>query len=167
MKILFASLVVGLVLPRPLAYSGEAFECKTTVLFSSQGSIGKAVIEAMRGANERVTVALYGFDNPELGGALLGLAKRKVAVRIKIDTARSAGKKIQKLIEELKAGGVEVQAVAASGRNHNKFAVIDGSTVVTGSYNWTLKAETNWENILILKCPALAQAYEREWEKIR
>lgn len=167
MKILFASLVVGLVLPRPLAYSGEAFERKTSAFFSSQGSIGKAAIVAMRGAKERVTAALYGFDKPELGGALLGLAKRKVAVRIKIDSARSAGKKIQKLIEELKAGGVKVQAVAASGRNHNKFAVIDGSTVVTGSYNWTVKAETNWENILVLKCPARAQAYEREWQKIR
>jgi len=167
MKILLGCSVLWLLLSWRLASSGESFECTTTAVFSSDGSIGKAVADAMRAAQERVTIALYGFDNPDFGRELLNLAKKKVVVRIKVDTARSAGKKIQKLIEELKASGVEVQTVAANGRNHNKFAVIDGSIVVTGSYNWTLKAEKNWEHILILKWPELAKAYEREWEKIR
>jgi phosphatidylserine/phosphatidylglycerophosphate/cardiolipin synthase-like enzyme len=61
-------------------------------------------------------------------------------------------------------GGVEVQTVAPDGRNHNKFAIIDGRRVLTGSYNWTLKSEENWENLLILDCPALAKSYESEWE---
>jgi phosphatidylserine/phosphatidylglycerophosphate/cardiolipin synthase-like enzyme len=45
--------------------------------------------------------------------------------------------------------------------------VIDGRRVLTGSYNWTQKAETNWENLLIIDCPELAKSYEAEWEKIR
>lgn len=32
---------------------------------------------------------------------------------------------------------------------HNKFCVIDGRTVINGSYNWTLNASTNDENIQI------------------
>jgi phosphatidylserine/phosphatidylglycerophosphate/cardiolipin synthase-like enzyme len=56
--------------------------------------------------------------------------------------------------------------VAPNGRNHNKFAVIDRKRVITGSYNWTLKSEGNWENLLILDCPELAKAYENEWERI-
>ena len=62
---------------------------------------------------------------------------------------------------------VRVQAVAPEGRNHNKFAVIDQDKVITGSYNWTLKAEKNWENLLILDCPELAKLYVREWEAIQ
>src|ERR1035437_4447838 len=32
---------------------------------------------------------------------------------------------------------------------HNKFCVIDFSTVITGSYNWSYKAESNFENVVI------------------
>lgn len=124
-------------------------------------------MDVIRGTEERLTVALYGFDNPELGDELLKLVKKKVTVRVKVDTARSASKKINALISRLKAGGVEVQTVAPGGRNHNKFAVIDGKRVVTGSYNWTLRSEGNWENLLILDCPELAQSFDSEWERIR
>jgi phosphatidylserine/phosphatidylglycerophosphate/cardiolipin synthase-like enzyme len=134
--------------------------------FSSQGSVGKVVTEAIRGTKERLTVALYGFDNTDLGEELIQLAKKGAAVKLKIDTARSASKKILALIDKLKAGGIEVQTVAPNGRNHNKFAVIDRKRVITGSYNWTLKSEGNWENLLILDCPELAKAYENEWERI-
>jgi phosphatidylserine/phosphatidylglycerophosphate/cardiolipin synthase-like enzyme len=43
---------------------------------------------------------------------------------------------------------------------HNKVLVIDGHTVVTGSYNFSEHAETNAENTLILTDPTLATAYE-------
>lgn len=165
MKLLISFLTV--VLASPAAFSAETFECRTSARFSSQGSVGQAVTEAIRGARSRLTLALYGFDNTELGDELLKLAQKKVVVRIKIDSGRSDRPKIVRLIEALKAGGVQVQTVAPDGRNHNKFAVIDGTKVITGSYNWTLKAEKNWENVLILDCPELAKAYESEWEKIR
>ena len=155
-----------LFVPR-LALGAEAVDCRVSAWFSSQGSIGKGLTEVIGETKERLTVALYGFDNTDLGDQLLKLAKKNVAVRLKVDTARSAGKKIVALIEKLKAGGIQVQMVAPNGRNHNKFGVIDGKRVLTGSYNWTLKAEGNWENLLILDCPELAKAYEREWEAIR
>jgi phosphatidylserine/phosphatidylglycerophosphate/cardiolipin synthase-like enzyme len=150
-----------------LAVAAETTDCRVRSQFSSQGSVGSVVTEAIGGAKERLTVALYGFDNTDLGDQLLELVKKKVVVRLKIDTARSASKKILALIDKLKAGGVEVQTVAPDGRNHNKFAIIDGKRVLTGSYNWTLKSEKNWENLLILDCPDLAKAYEAEWERIR
>jgi phosphatidylserine/phosphatidylglycerophosphate/cardiolipin synthase-like enzyme len=39
--------------------------------------------------------------------------------------------------------------------------VIDSRIVITGSYNWTVSAEsTNEENTLFLECPELAEQYE-------
>ena len=32
---------------------------------------------------------------------------------------------------------------------HNKFCIIDFHTVITGSYNWSYKAENNFENVII------------------
>jgi phosphatidylserine/phosphatidylglycerophosphate/cardiolipin synthase-like enzyme len=161
----FAALLLSLLIAT--SAHADAVDCRVSSQFSSQGSVGKVVTEAIRGAKERLIIALYGFDNTDLADELIDLVKKKVAVRVKVDSARSASKKIIAIIDKLKAGGVEVQAVAPNGRNHNKFAVIDGTRVLTGSYNWTLKSEANWENLLILDCPELAKAYESEWERIR
>jgi phosphatidylserine/phosphatidylglycerophosphate/cardiolipin synthase-like enzyme len=167
MKYLVSCLGLALLCAPRWGFAAKPVDCRVKAWFSSQGSIGKELTEAIGETKERLTIALYGFDNTDLGDELLKLAKKNIAVRLKVDTARSAGKKIVALIERLKAGGVQVRTVAPNGRNHNKFAVIDGKRVVTGSYNWTLKAEGNWENLLMLDCPELAKAYEREWEAIR
>lgn len=163
----FRSLAATILWVGLCVFSAEATECHVDAKFSSEGSVGRTVTEAIQQTKTRLSLALYGFDNSELADELIKLAKKNVTVRLKVDTKRSAGKKITTLIERLRAGGVQVHTVAPDGRNHNKFAVIDGTKVVTGSYNWTVKSENNWENILILDCPELAQSYEREWEKIR
>ena|SRR5437016_6779702 len=149
-----------------LVESDQALDCRVSPKFSSRDSIAQAVVAAVRQTRNRITLALYGFNNKELADELARLAKKNVVVRLKLDTAKSSEKKTTRLIETLKASGVHVQAVAPDGRNHNKFAVIDGTRVLTGSYNWTEKAESNWENLLILDCAELAQSYEKEWEKI-
>src|SRR5258706_13339919 len=113
--------------------SADATDCHVTSHFSSQGSIGKAVIESIRGTNERLTLALYGFDNSDLADELLQLVKKKVVVRLKIDTTRSASKKIVPIVDKLNAGVAEVQASAPTAPIHIKFVVIDSNGVITGA----------------------------------
>ena len=51
---------------------------------------------------------------------------------------------------------------------HNKFCVIDHCTVITGSYNWSNKAESNHENITITNgVTSLAEQFVSEFIKIR
>ena len=51
---------------------------------------------------------------------------------------------------------------------HNKFCVIDHCTVITGSYNWSNKAESNHENITITNgVTTLAEQFVSEFNKIR
>jgi len=51
---------------------------------------------------------------------------------------------------------------------HNKFCIIDHSTVITGSYNWSNKAESNHENITITNgVTTLAEQYISEFNKIK
>lgn len=145
----------------------EPLDCRVTPKFSSEGSLGRSVQKALRASKSKVLLALYGFNNPELADELIELARRGVSVRVKVDAGKSADKKTGPIVDSLKAAGIEVQTVAPEGRNHNKFAVVDGTLVITGSYNWTLKAESNWENLLFLECPELARRYEKEWETIR
>ena len=50
---------------------------------------------------------------------------------------------------------------------HNKFAVIDNSVVITGSFNWSNQAVNyNQENILIIENKILAERYSNEFNKL-
>jgi phosphatidylserine/phosphatidylglycerophosphate/cardiolipin synthase-like enzyme len=51
---------------------------------------------------------------------------------------------------------------------HNKFLVIDGRHVQTGSFNYTISAQQrNAENVIVLwNQPAIAAAYGREWQRL-
>jgi hypothetical protein len=52
-----------------------------------------------------------------------------------------------------------------AGIMHNKFAVIDDSVVVTGSYNWSEAAEIrNDENLLVIASPDIAKLYAGRFE---
>lgn len=51
---------------------------------------------------------------------------------------------------------------------HNKFCIIDHSTAITGSYNWSYKAERNFENVIITyNDTVLAEQFISEFNFIR
>ncbi|WP_394326298.1 phospholipase D-like domain-containing protein [Enterobacter cloacae] len=51
---------------------------------------------------------------------------------------------------------------------HNKFMVIDGKNVQTGSFNYTASAVSrNAENVLLIEdAPQLAETYQREFNRL-
>jgi phosphatidylserine/phosphatidylglycerophosphate/cardiolipin synthase-like enzyme len=51
---------------------------------------------------------------------------------------------------------------------HNKFLVIDGQTVETGSFNYTKAAAgKNAENAIVIRgVPSVVQAYAAEWTRL-
>ena len=51
---------------------------------------------------------------------------------------------------------------------HSKVMAIDGTKVITGSFNFTAAAQArNAENLLVLEDPALAAEYRTNWEHRR
>lgn len=51
---------------------------------------------------------------------------------------------------------------------HNKFCVIDHCHVITGSYNWSYKAENNFENVVVTNNDTiLAEQFISEFDRIR
>jgi hypothetical protein len=49
---------------------------------------------------------------------------------------------------------------------HNKFCIIDNERVINGSYNWTISAKSNKENIQITESFDIATDFEKEFNKI-
>jgi phosphatidylserine/phosphatidylglycerophosphate/cardiolipin synthase-like enzyme len=50
---------------------------------------------------------------------------------------------------------------------HDKFIVVDGKVVETGSFNFTSSAENrNAENVLVLHDPQVAARFQPEWSRL-
>jgi cardiolipin hydrolase len=50
---------------------------------------------------------------------------------------------------------------------HNKYAIIDESIIVTGSFNWTTQAiNNNQENLIFYEDKELASQYLKEFNKL-
>ena len=61
--------------------------------------------------------------------------------------------------------GIPMQIDAKHAIAHNKVMVIDGQTVITGSFNFTKAAEeNNAENLLVIRSPELAAKYAANWK---
>jgi phosphatidylserine/phosphatidylglycerophosphate/cardiolipin synthase-like enzyme len=82
--------------------------------------------------------------------ALLAAKLRGLDVALKTDKIESAGRTQAAMIAKLQATGVPVEVSEQARLLHHKFAVIDGRYVITGSFNWTVNAERqNRENLVV------------------
>ena len=64
--------------------------------------------------------------------------------------------------------GVPVEIDSAHAIAHNKNMIIDGETVITGSFNFSSNADkSNAENLLIIQDKGLAESYTDNWKKHR
>ena len=62
--------------------------------------------------------------------------------------------------------GIPTEIDAQHSIAHNKVMIIDGETVITGSFNFTKAAEkSNAENLLIIRDVKLASLYTGNWQE--
>lgn len=135
------------------------------VYFSPKGGCTDAIVKQISKAVSTIDIAMYSFSSRPISSELLKAKDKGVKVRMLFDkgqqTQQYSGSRY------LAKNGVSVKYDMGSGLMHNKFAVIDGKILVTGSFNWTQSAERkNRENLLILDDTALIKKYQAEFEKV-
>lgn len=134
-----------------------------TVYFSPKGGVKQILIDAIRQANEEILVALYYFTDPDLADELVEAHHRGLQIRVILDKSQRNGKYSQ--ARKLADAGLPVAFDSKHRIFHHKFMVIDKTTVVTGSQNWTKSADQyNAENILCLQDGELATQYREQFE---
>ena len=126
------------------------------------------MVETIASAKREVRLAAYSFTEPAIGKALLDAKKRGVDVAVVVDTEHNGKRKTASVADFLVSNGVPVRVTSAFAIMHNKFIVVDGSTVQTGSFNYSRAAEkSNAENVLsIVNCSALAKTYLPVWKYV-
>lgn len=161
---LLAGLAMGLALLVALflSYAGQAQPPDIAVYFSRVDDPEAAIIRSLNRAQTSVHIAMYYFTDPDLAQAVVRAHRRGVAVYVYLDRSQVKAKYSQS--RYLAQQGVPVRISSNRHIMHNKFAIIDDSLVLTGSYNWTRSAaERNDENLVRIYRPDIAQRYKNRF----
>ncbi len=124
------------------------------------------VINMLQTCKNTMDIAIFTMTNIKFANVITNLFNRGVKIRIIADG--ECCKMQTSNIYSLAALGIEVKTDdSVRYYMHHKFAVIDNSVVITGSFNWTSQAVNhNQENILFLENKNLAKKYANEFQRL-
>lgn len=127
-------------------------------------SLGR-MLAVLSGARQTIEVCVFTITCNEIADALEAAAKRGVMVRVITDDeqARSLGSDVARLA---RLPNVTVRHDGDAGSHmHHKFAIVDGTALLNGSFNWTRSAVlTNRENVVLTRgAPELIGAFRDEF----
>lgn len=150
-------------LPSKTQNTGGSGSCIWEVYFSPPGGGTAAIVKALDSAKKTVLVQAYSFTSAPIAKALMSARKRGVDVRIILDNSQATQR--YSSARFFLNVGVPAKIDSSHAIAHNKVMIIDGATVITGSFNFTKAAEKeNAENLLILHDRSLAAMYTRNWK---
>ena len=133
--------------------------------FSPNGGCTEAVVSALDTAKKTVLVQAYSFTSAPIAKALVDAKKRGVDVQVILDKSQRTERYTSATF--LANEGVPTYIDSRHKIAHNKVMIIDGHTVITGSFNFTKSAEEgNAENLLVINnAPELAARYAQNWKE--
>jgi phosphatidylserine/phosphatidylglycerophosphate/cardiolipin synthase-like enzyme len=123
-----------------------------------------ALIDAARVSVDAVT---FTFSSKPLADAVVRAKKRGVKVRFMMDKNMAPESAMARQVHE---AGVDFRARIGrtdKGALHNKYAILDGQLLATGSFNWTTNASVNsFENIIFVSDPKVVKGYQANYDSI-
>lgn len=138
--------------------------------FSPEGSAEQLVLKTVRAARSSIRLAAYSFTSPSVVQALLDAKRRGVDVAVVVDRKNNLSEdrsgKARAALNLLVNAGIPTHTVSVYPIHHDKFIVVDGKHVETGSFNYSLAAaKKNSENAIVIWNNArLASQYIAHWQ---
>ena len=122
------------------------------------------MVQEISHAKSQILVQAYSFTSAPIAKALIDAAKRGVKIHAVLDKSNETKK--YSAATFLVNAGIETQIDDQHAIAHNKIMIIDNTTVITGSFNFTKAAEErNAENLLVLKdAPDLVILYKEHFQ---
>ncbi len=132
------------------------------VFFSPKGGCSDAIIREITNAKSAVLVQAYSVESNQIRQALFVAHKRGAKVNVILDKKRSGRSYTE--ADFFLNQGIEVRIDSVHKIAHDKVIVIDGGTVITGSFNFSkIAEESNAENVVIIRDEKLAGKYADNW----
>ena len=143
----------------------EAGSVPIKVYFSpSDNSPTAAIVGTLDNAKQTVLVQAYSFTSAPIAAALKRAHDRGIEVKVILDKSQQTERYSSATF--LRHAGIPVWIDRKHAIAHNKVMIVDGRTVITGSFNFTKSAEErNAENLLIINDSRIAAEYVGNWKK--
>jgi len=163
-KIAILCVAVALWVVPAFAYDLTLQNTPVQVYFSPRGGAQDALVATIGQAKDSIFVQAYSFTSAPIAKALVDAAKRGVKIEAILDKSQRSERYTGATF--LRNEGIPVHIDKKHAIAHNKVMIVDGSIVVTGSFNFTKAAEEkNAENLLIIRNKEMAKIYMDDWEK--
>ncbi len=128
-----------------------------------KGGVDAHLVDLIASAKRQVDVAAYELDLDTVADALLAAKARGVTVRLVTDTDYLE----EKALQRLEQGGIPVVDDKRGAIMHDKFVVVDGAYVWTGSWNLTVNCTyRNNNNAILIASKDLAGNYAAEFAEM-
>ena len=138
------------------------------IYFSPEDDFEQRLLSLIENAKESIDFLAFAFTNKKISDALKERFDKGITIRGVFDKEQHEGflKRYSKY-ETLLSHQIDVKLDGNRQTMHNKVFIIDHKTVITGSYNFTIKAnEDNNENAIVVHNSEFASRYEDEFEEI-
>lgn len=130
--------------------------------FSPDDDCPERIIALLGTTLRSADICVFTITDDRLARAVHDAHRRGVAVRVLSDDEKSMDTGSD--ADRLASRGIAVRYDKSPHHMHHKYAILDGSILLTGSYNWTRSAaEFNDENFLVTDEPRLVEAYARQF----
>jgi len=134
--------------------------------FAAEDKVASHIIEHLKQAKQSIHFLAFSFTHDGIGDAVIARAKAGMQVAGVFETTGSETKFSE--YGKMKQAGLNVLQDGNPYVMHHKVLIIDGREVIFGSFNFSDNADKdNDENLLIVDDPALAQAFEAEFQRVR
>lgn len=124
-----------------------------------------AIQRHLASARKCIDLCVFTLSDDRITDHVLAAQQRGVALRFITDNDKEfdAGSDVARLRQR----GVPVVVDRTSAHMHHKFALIDGTWLLNGSYNWTRSAcEHNEENLIVTNDPVLVRQFQVQFDAL-
>ncbi|KAF0127305.1 MAG: phospholipase D/transphosphatidylase [Elusimicrobia bacterium] len=149
---------------RPVYFNGAMLPGYS---FSPAGRTEEDIITAARFARRSIKAAVFSFYSSAIGEALVAARRRGVDVEVVTDRVQASQSYMTAYLSE---NGVKFRwSRGQDGRGvmHHKFAVFDEKLLMTGSFNWSINAQSNnFENMYYTAAPEYVTAFTAHFDQV-
>lgn len=125
--------------------------------------IERKLIELINSSKMEIKIAMAWFTNNDIKDCLIKKKESNsdLEVIIVIDENHVNDKYFTNYESKFSTVGIQVKKKTSNRFLHNKFMIIDELITVTGSYNYSKRANNNLENIVVIEDPNFSFYYSR------
>lgn len=149
-----------------LAHAAEpAASFDSRACFSPGDGCLLTILSELSRVRRTADICVFTITDDRIAQGIIAAHERGVGVRIITDNDKQYDGGSD--VERLRRAGIALKVDETEHHMHHKFAVLDGTTLLNGSYNWTRSASAfNEENLVVTGDGKLVRIFAQQFEKM-